>query len=60
MENSVTILSSAASGVTTLAKGIFDVVTAAVSNASMIELIGLGIAFAVVGYGISLLPRFRG
>ena len=60
MENSVTILSSAASGVTALAKGIFDVVTAAVSNASMIELIGLGVAFAVVGYGISLLPRFRG
>lgn len=54
------LLTSAASGITALAQGVFDVVTAAVGNASMVELIGLGIAFAVLGYGISLLPRFRG
>ena len=60
MEGATTIISSAASGVTALATSVFEVVTSAVSNASMVELIGLGIAFAVLGYGISLLPRFRG
>lgn len=60
MEGATTILTSAGAGITALAKGIFDVVTQAVGNSSMVELIGLGIAFAVVGYGISLLPRFRG
>lgn len=60
MEGATTLLTSAGEGITALARGIFDVVTAAVGNASMVELIGLGIAFAVVGYGISLLPRFRG
>ena len=56
----VTITSSVTGAVTALSTSIFGVVTAAVANSSMIELIGLGIAFAVLGYGISLLPRFRG
>lgn len=60
MAEGVTIITSAASAVTQLAKSVFEVVTSAVGNASMIELIGLGIAFTVLGYGISLLPRFRG
>lgn len=60
MEGATTIIASATSGVTALATSVFEVVTSAVGNASMVELIGLGIAFAVLGYGISLLPRFRG
>lgn len=59
MENA-TIVSTVTSSVTSLATSIFNVVTSAVGNASMLELIGLGIAFAVLGYGLSLLPRFRG
>lgn len=60
MEGATTIVSAAASGVTALATSVFNVVTSAVQNASMVELIGLGIGFAILGYGLSLLPRFRG
>lgn len=55
-----TIVGAATNGVSALATSIFEVVTSAVGNASMLELIGLGIGFAILGFGISLLPRFRG
>ena len=58
--SATTIIGSATSAVTSLATSIFEVVTKAVGNASKVELIGLGIAFVVLGYGISLLPRFIG
>lgn len=60
MAEGATIITAAASAVTSLATSVFNVVTAAVGNASMVELIGLGIGFVVLGYGLSLLPRFRG
>lgn len=60
MEGATTIISSATSAVTALATSLFDVVTAAVSNASMMELVGIGVAFTILGYALSLVPRFRG
>lgn len=60
MEGATTIISSATSAVTALATSLFDVVTAAVGNASMMELVGIGIAFTILGYALSLVPRFRG
>ncbi|MBR5227692.1 MAG: hypothetical protein IKV94_03550 [Clostridia bacterium] len=60
MEGAATLVSSITEGVTTLSTGIFNVVTSAFENTNMLTMIGIAIAFGLVGYGLSLIPKLRG
>ena len=53
------VLSSVTECITTLSDAVFSVVSAAFGNANFMALIGLGIAFSVLAWGISLIPRYR-
>lgn len=54
-----TLLEAVTSAVTGITTALGSVVTAVFANESLLALIGLGIAFAVVGMAIALIPRFR-
>lgn len=54
-----TLLEAVTSAVTGIATSLGSVVTAVFANEALLALIGLGIAFAVVGMAIALIPRFR-
>ena len=54
-----TIMGSMTTAVTELAESVFQVVTSAFGNTNMLALVGLGIGFAVLAWGISLIPRYR-
>ncbi len=54
-----TLMSAVTSAVTGITTALGSVVTAVFANESLLALIGLGIAFAVVGMAIALIPRFR-
>lgn len=54
-----TIMGSMTTAVTELAESVFQVVTSAFANTNMLALVGLGIGFAVLAWGISLIPRYR-
>lgn len=54
-----TIMTSMGTAVTSLSKSVFDVVTGVFENTNMLALVGLGIGFSVLAWGISLIPRYR-
>lgn len=54
-----TIMKSMGTAVTSLSKSVFDVVSGCFGNANMLALVGLGIGFSVLSWGISLIPRYR-
>ena len=56
MSSLLEVVTSAVTGIIT---AIGSVVTAVFANEGLLALIGLGIAFAVVGMAIALIPRFR-
>lgn len=54
-----TLMPVVTTAVTGLISALGSVVTAVFANEGLLALIGLGIAFAVVGMAIALIPRFR-
>ena len=52
-------MGSMTTAVTSLSTSVFQVVTSAFGNTNMLALVGLGIGFAVLAWGISLIPRYR-
>lgn len=54
-----TIMTSMGTAVTSLSTSVFKVVTAVFDNTNMLALVGLGIGFSVLAWGISLIPRYR-
>lgn len=53
------IMTAAGTAVTSLSTSVFNVVTAVFNNEHMLALVGLGIGFSVLAWGISLIPRYR-
>lgn len=53
------IMSAASTAVTSLSTSVFGVVTNAFNNEHFLALVGLGIGFSVLAWGISLIPRYR-
>ncbi len=54
-----TIMTATTSAVTELSTAVFGVITAAFANTHIMALVGLGIGFSVLAWGISLIPRYR-
>ena len=54
-----TIMGSMTTAVTKLSESVFQVVTSAFGNTNILALVGLGIGFSVLAWGISLIPRYR-
>lgn len=53
------IMTAASTAVTSLSTSVFNVVTSVFNNEHMLALVGLGIGFSVLAWGISLIPRYR-
>lgn len=53
------LMEGVAEGVTGIMTALGSVVSGVFGNANLAALVGLGIAFAIVGLGLSLVPRFR-
>jgi len=53
------IMTAAGTAVTSLSTSVFNVVTSVFNNEHMLALVGLGIGFSVLAWGISLIPRYR-
>lgn len=57
MEGAVSILGGVGDAVTTLSGSLFDVITSAAQNNVMVQVIGIGIAFTLLGWAIGLVKR---
>lgn len=57
MEGAISILGGVADSVTTLAGSLFDVVTSAAQHNVMVQIIGIGIGFKLLGWAIGLVKR---
>ena len=57
MEGTVSILGGVGDAVSTLTTSLFEVITSAAQNNVMVQIIGIGVAFTLLGWAIGLVKR---